>query len=436
MEGVKIGIVGGLGHIGLIQGAGLAELGYQTVSYDKDAKKVREILEGKMPFFEEGLEETIKKAIENSKLSFTADIKDLQGSEILFICVNTPSLPAGKADTSQVYAAVEEAARSINNPFLAVIKSTVPVGTNRGLTAYLEKKGLAQKVTMVSNPEFLREGSGLHDFRKPSRIVIGAASYQPAEKVARLYSPLEAPVIITTWENAELIKYASNAFLAAKISFINEVALLCEKVGGDILEVSRGIGLDPRINPHFLEAGAGFSGPCLEKDLKSLIHQFKKAGEEAKLLKAVLEVNEKQRRSLVQKLEKELGTLKGKHIGILGIAFKAGTDDVRNSHSLPIIKELLSRKAKLTLHDPRVNNFQQAGLSEEDFPGVEWVLSPYEAAEGKEALLILTAWPQYRELDLSRLKDKMAHPLIVDGRNIFEPQKISSLGIKYLGVGR
>jgi UDPglucose 6-dehydrogenase len=236
-------------------------------------------------------------------------------------------------------------------------------------------------------------------------------------------------------QNAELIKHAANAFLASKISFINEIAALCEKVGGDIRVVSRGIGLDPRINPYFLEAGVGFSGPCLEKDLKSLISQFQKVGGKAKLLESALEINERQRNAVVHKLQGQLGTLKGRRIGILGMAFKAETDDVRDSHSLPIIRKLLALGAALTVHDPWIQSFQQAGLDEGEFPEVQWATSPYKAAEGQDALLILTAWPEYRKLDLQRLREALVYPLIVDGRNMFDPQEMQALNIKYLGVG-
>ena len=287
---------------------------------------------------------------------------------------------------------------------------------------------------MVSNPEFLREGSE-YRLLEPSRIIVGARSQEAAEKVARLYSPPGVPVIITNWENAELIKYASNAFLANKISFINEIALLCEKVGGDIRVVSRGIGLDPRINPYFLEAGAGFSGPCLEKDLRSLIYQFQTVEKKAKLLESVLEVNEGQRSNIVHKLQAQLGTLEGRHIGVLGMAFKAETDDIRDSHSLPIVRHLLSLGAVLTVHDPGVKSPQQTGLAAAELPEVQWASSPYEAAQGKDALLILTAWPEYRKLDLKRVKDSLVYPLIVDGRNLFDLREMQALDIKYLGVG-
>lgn len=430
-----VGIVGGLGHIGLIQAACLAKLGYKSIAYDINSAKIKDIQRGKMPFYEPGLEELVHETMDNGLLVFTTRVTDLQEAEMIFICTGTPALPSGEADTSQVYSAIEEVARHRSNQALVIIKSTVPAGTCRKIAAFLQERDLAARAAVVSCPEFLREGSGVQDFWKPSRIVVGAPSRETAEKVAGLYSPPGIPILLTTWENAELIKHASNAFLASKISFINEIALLCEQVGADIRVVSRGIGLDPRINPHFLEAGIGFSGPCLEKDLKSLLRQFQEAKKEAKLLEAALRVNEEKRREIVHKLQAKLGGLRGRRIAVLGMAFKPQTDDVRDSHSLPIIKQLLSAGASVTVHDPWIKSPREGRLAENDLPGVEWASSPHAAAQGKDALLILTAWPEYRELDLKQIKDCLAVPLIVDGRNIYESGQLRELGIDYQGVG-
>lgn len=435
MKEYKIGVMGGLGHIGLIQAACLAKLGYKTTAYDINLEKMRCILKGRMPFQEPGLTELVIESLNNGLLKFTSRIKDLEEADIVFICVGTPSLSSGEADLSQVYSAVEKVARNRSNHCLAVVKSTVPVGTSRNLSQYIKEHKLSEKVTMVSNPEFLREGSGVTDFWEPARIVVGSEAEESAEKVAQIYAPPGVPVIKTSWENSELIKYASNAFLAAKISFINEIALLCEKVGADIRVISRGIGLDPRINPFFLEAGVGFSGPCLEKDLISLIAQFQKVQRKANILESVFQVNEGQRKGMVHKLQEELGPLKGKRIGVLGMAFKEETDDVRQSHSLPILKHLLSLEAVVTVSDPWIKNPEQGGLSKAELPGVEWVSCPYEAARGKDAVLILTAWQEYRELDIQKLKASMRNPLIVDGRNLFNVKDMELLKIKYLGVG-
>ena len=435
MKGNKIGVMGGLGHIGLIQAACLAKLGYKTTAYDIDLGRMKGILQGRMPFHEPGLTELVMESLNNGLLKFTSRIKDLEEADIVFICVGTPSLSSGEADLSQVYSAVKKVARNRSNHCLAVVKSTVPVGTSRNLTQYLKEHKLSEKVTMVSNPEFLREGSGVTDFWEPARIVVGSEAEESAEKAAQIYAPPGVPVIKTSWENSELIKYASNAFLAAKISFINEIALLSEKVGADIRVISRGIGLDPRINPFFLEAGVGFSGPCLEKDLKSLIAQFQKVQRKANILESVFLVNEGQRKEMIHKLQEELGPLKCKRIGVLGMAFKEETDDVRQSHSLPIVKHLLSLEAVVTVSDPWIKNPAQGGLSKAELPGVEWVSCPYEAARDKDAVLILTAWQEYRELDIQKLKASMRNPLIVDGRNLFNVKDMEALKIKYLGVG-
>jgi UDPglucose 6-dehydrogenase len=431
----NIGVIGGLGHIGLIQAACLAKLGYKTTAYDINAEKMERILQGKMPFQELGLPELVMDTVANGFLKFTTEIKDLEEADIVYICVGTPSLTSGEADLSQVFSAVKQLAQNRSSHCLAVIKSTVPVGTSRRITDYLKEHHLSEKVAIVSNPEFLREGSGVTDFWEPARIVVGSQAEEASEKIAGIYAPPGVPVIKTSWENSELIKYASNAFLATKISFINEISLLCEKVEADVRVISRGIGLDPRINPHFIEAGVGFSGPCLEKDLKSLIAQFQKVQRRAKILEAVFAVNEGQRQGLVRKLEEQLGNINGKKIAVLGMAFKAETDDVRESHSLPVVKYLLSLGARITVQDPWVKEPGQGRIAEAELPGVEWVNSPYEAAKGKDAILILTAWQEYRELDLKKLIADMSNPLIVDGRNIFEPRDMEVLKINYLGVG-
>lgn len=435
MKKYCIGVVGGLGHIGLIQAACLAKLGYRVIAYDINVEKMDAILKGKMPFQEQDLTGLVTETIDSGLLTFTPKISDLQEAEIVFICVGTPSLPSGEADLSQVYSAVDQVARNRNTHCLAVIKSTVPVGTSRKLTEYLRKNILSEKVSMISNPEFLREGSGVKDFWEPARIVVGAQHKEAADKVAQLYAPPGVPIISTSWENSELIKYASNAFLATKISFINEISLLCESIGADVRLISKGIGLDPRINPHFIEAGVGFSGPCLEKDLKSLIAQFKDVHKKASILESTLEVNEEQRQCVVKKLHKHLGFLKGKDIAVFGMAFKAETDDVRDSHSLPIVKHLITLGANITVSDPWVSNPRQGRISEAEIPEVKWVSSPYEAAKDKDAVLILTAWQDYKDLNLKRLCNSMRNPLIVDGRNIFNPKDMEALNINYVGVG-
>ncbi|ACB85156.1 UDP-glucose dehydrogenase family protein [Natranaerobius thermophilus] len=431
----NIGIVGGLGHVGLIQSACLAKLGYKVIAYDIDMEKVKTIMKGEMPFQEQGLTELVTEGLNNNTLSFTSEISDLAEAEIVFICVGTPALPNGKSDLSHVYSAVDQIARNRKKNCIAAVKSTVPIGTSRKLTEYLKDNNLSDKVTMVSNPEFLREGTGVKDFWEPDRIVIGAESKEAANKVKQLYSPSEVPVINTTWENSELIKYASNAFLATKISFINEISQLCEDVGADIRVISKGIGLDPRINPHFLQAGIGFSGPCLDKDLNSLINQFKEKQKKPLILESALQVNEQQRASVVEKLQKHLENLRDKDIAVFGMAFKAETDDVRSSHSLPIIRKLLSLGANITVNDPWVKSPEQGRISEAEVAGVEWISSPYRAAKDKDAVLLQTAWQEYENLDYKKLCAEMKKPLVVDGRNLFNREEMESHGIVYVGVG-
>lgn len=430
-----IGIIGGLGHIGLIQAACLAKIGYKTTAYDIDTMKIENILKGEMPFIEQGLTELVIETTKMKLLNFTSNIKDLEDADIVFVCVGTPSLPSGEADLSQLYSAVELLAQNITSHCLAVIKSTVPVGTLRKINEYLITNKLSEKLTMVSNPEFLKEGCGVKDFWEPARIVVGSQSIEVSKKIAGLYTPQGVAVLITNWENAEMIKLVSNAFLSTKISFINEISLLCEKVDADIRIVSKGIGLDPRISPHFIDAGVGFSGPCFEKDLKSLIDQFQKVQRKARILESVLQVNEGQRIGIVRKLEEQLGTLKDKNICVFGMAFKPETDDVRQSHNLPIVKHLLSKGAIVTVTDPWVKSPEHGGLSEDELPGVKWVASPYEAAKDKDAILILTAWQEYRKLDLTKIRAAMANPLIVDGRNMFSIDDMNMQGINYIGVG-
>lgn len=435
MNSANIGVIGGLGHIGLIQAACLSKLGYKTTAYDIDKNKASDVKKGIMPFKECGLEELVIEDVSKSLLSFTSDIGDLQDADIIFICVGTPSMQNGESDLSQVYSAIEQLARTISKPCIAVIKSTVPIGTSRKLTQYLKENNLSDYITMASNPEFLKEGTGVKDFWEPARIIVGSESEETNKRISELYCPKGVPVISTSWENAEMIKLVSNAFLSAKISFINEISILCENTGADIRIVSRGVGLDPRINPYFIEAGVGFSGPCLEKDLKSLISQYEKINKEAKILKSVLDVNEGQRDAVVNKLEAQLGTLQGKRIAVFGMAFKQETDDVRQSHSLPIVKKLLAKGAVVTVSDPWVKSSAQAGISENELPGVEWVSSPYEAVNGKDGVLILTAWKEYKELDIDKLKQSLKNTLIVDGRNLYDTNEMKKQGINYIGVG-
>ena len=435
LQDIKIGVMGGGGHIGLVYAACLSSLGYPTVAYDPDAATLENIKKGCLPFYEPGLEEMVNASLQKGSLVLTDQPEELRYVDVVYICTGTPSLADGKADISRVEQAVLTLARVTQNKVVVIQKSTVPVGTARHLIMLLSGKKLDGNISLVSSPEFLAEGTAVENFWKPDRVVAGAEDPEAADIAALLYLPPGVPVVKTSWENAELIKHASNALLSTKISFINEIARLCEKVEANVREISRGVGLDPRIGPHFLEAGAGFSGPCLEKDLRSLLNQFRKAGEEAPLLKSVLLVNQRQRRLLVKKLEKHTGDLKGKKIGILGLAFKPGTDDVRDSQSLPVIQDLLDRGAEVMAHDPLVLKSRQLEWFKNLFPRVALAETAYGAAQGSHGLLVLTAWPEYSDLDPELLSRVMAAPVIVDGRNTFCPAAMLVQGFNYEGVG-
>ncbi|HOA35678.1 MAG TPA: UDP-glucose/GDP-mannose dehydrogenase family protein [Bacillota bacterium] len=435
MPDLIVGIVGGGGHVGLVQAAGLASLGYYTIAYDLNSARIRELQKGIIPFYEPGLAELVRSGLKCKLLEFTGKIERLRKVDLAYICTGTPSLPGGRTELLQVENAVTAVARAVQKRAIIAVKSTVPVGTARRLSRLLQQQRLSEKAVIVSNPEFLSEGSAVDDFWHPSRIIIGSAEPEAAEIVAGVYAPPHVPVIKTGWENAEMIKYGANAFLALKVSFINLLACLCEKSGGDIRVVSKGLGLDPRIGPSFLEAGAGFSGPCLEKDLRSLIGQFQDAGEEAPLLEAALYINQRQRYLVVSRLKENLGELKGKKIAVLGLSFKPGTDDLRETHTLPVIEQLVFAGAEVTVHDPLLGMMSWPRQMSAFLPDLRWASSPYEAAEGKDALLILTAWPEYRDLNPAKLKSCLANPLVVDGRNLFEPSEMAALGIDYRGVG-
>lgn len=435
MHNLAVGVVGGGGHVGLVQAAGLASLGYYTIAYDLNAAWIKELQKGNVPFYEPGLAELVQSGLKSKLLEFTNKIERLKKVDLAYICTGTPSLPGGRAELLQVENAATAIARTVQKRVVIAVKSTVPVGTARRLSRMLGQLHLSEKAVLVSNPEFLSEGSAVNDFWHPSRIIIGAADPEAAEMVAGIYAPPQVPVIKTSWENAELIKHGSNAFLALRISFVNLLARLCEKSGGDIRVVSKGMGFDPRIGPSYLEAGVGFSGPCLEKDLRSLISQFQDAGEEAPLLEAALYINQRQRHLVVSKLKESLGDLKGKKIAVLGLAFKPGTDDLRDTHTLPVIEQLVFAGAEVTVHDPMLTLISWPRQMSAFLPDLRWASSPYEAAEGKDALLILTAWPEYRDLDPAKLKSCLANPLVVDGRNLFEPAAMAAQGIDYLGVG-
>ena len=430
---MKLGIIGS-GHVGLVTGACFANLGHEVSCIDQDPRKINMLKKGKTPIYEPGLTEMIQSNLRQKRLSFGLDIAQaVKRAEVLFVCVGTPPKDNGEADLTAVESVSREIARIMTCYRLVVDKSTVPVQTGEWVhrTMKLERR---KKVDfdVASNPEFLREGSAVKDFLFPDRIVLGVESKR-AEKILReLYSPLKAPLLVTDIKSAELIKHASNSFLAAKISFINVVSQVCEAVGADIQKVAQGMGLDRRIGASFLNAGIGFGGFCFPKDLSAFIRIGEKLGVDLGLLREVLSINEKQKKNFVAKIEKQLWNLKGKSMGVLGLSFKADTDDMRFAPSIDIVNDLLKEQTRLKLYDP-----QAMALAKEIFPkGVIYVGNPYEAAKDADALLVLTEWPEFLEIDFKRVKKLMRNPFIFDGRNLYDKEKMKKLGFHYFGVGR
>jgi len=432
---MKICIIG-TGYVGLVTGAGLAEFGMEVLCVDKDKKKISALKKGIIPFYEPGLEDLVAKNCSEGRLNFSTNIaKGIDWAKVIFIAVGTPPNTDGSPDLSQVEAAIKEIVRHMKEHRIIVLKSTVPVGTTRWIEE-LMKKELKEDITfdVVSNPEFLREGAAVHDFLHPDRVVIGARNPEAIEIMKEIYSALyliETPFIITTPETAELIKYASNAFLATKISFINEIANLCEKVGADVHHVAKAMGLDGRIGRKFLHPGPGFGGSCLPKDTKGLVHIGKTYGYELEIVKATIKVNERQRLRMVKKIEQMVGKLNKKVIGILGLSFKPNTDDMREAPSIDIIKALLKKGAKIKAFDPAaIENAKKI------FPEITYCSDAYEVAKGSDAIVLITEWNQFRRLDLERIKKLLRKPIFIDLRNVYEPDEMKNLGFKYCGVGR
>lgn len=428
----------GTGYVGLVSGAGLADFGMQVICVDKDTDRIQGLNRGEIPFYEPGLEELVERNVKNGRLSFTTDLKmAVENSLVIFIAVGTPDDGQGKTDLSQVEDVAKRLAQAIDDYKVIVIKSTVPVGTNRRFKEMIQanlKKDIA--VDVVSNPEFLREGSAIEDFMRPNRVVLGSDSAQALAIVKDIYRVLyliEAPFVSTNLETAELIKYASNAFLATKISFINEVANICEKVGADVHDVARAMGLDKRIGPKFLHSGPGYGGSCFPKDTLAFADLGKTLGSPASIVEAVIAVNRSQRARMITKIENAIGPLDGKVVGVLGLTFKPNTSDVRESPALDIVKALLNQGAQIRAYDPAgMDEFQKVVNDEK----ISYWKNAYEAARGAEALVFLTEWNEFRNLDLKKLKDALAKPVILDLRNIYEPERVTDIGFKYMGVGR
>ncbi len=426
-------VVTGAGYVGLVTAVCLAELGNNVVCVDIDEEKIRKLNNNIIPIYEPSLDTLIIKNKADKRLSFTTDLgKAIKESEIIFICVGTPPKENGEADLSYV----ENVARTIANVMdsykLIVEKSTVPVETGYKV-AKIIKAYNAHKVDfdVVSNPEFLREGSAVDDFMHPDRIIIGCENERAKQIMEKLYKPLNAPIIFTDIKSAEIIKHASNSFLATKISFINAVANICELAGADVEKVAEGIGMDERIGRSFLNAGIGYGGFCFPKDAEAFIRISEKLGYNFKLLKATQEINNEQRKNFVKKIEKALWVVKGKTIGVLGLAFKPNTDDIRFAPSIDIVRDLQAEGAKIKAYDPKA--MEKAKLVLED---VVYCNNPYDVAKDSDALLIVTEWNEFRELDLKRIKPLMKHQLIIDGRNIYNPEELKKEGFTYISIGR
>jgi len=428
----RISVVG-TGYVGLVTGACFADLGNHVTCIDIDARKVELLARGTLPIYEPQLEELVQRNLAAGRLRFTTDYRSgLAGAEFVFIAVNTPSGHDGEADLRQVQAAAHSIAEHLTAPAIIVNKSTMPIGTGDWVSGILGRRlppGVAFAV--VSNPEFLREGSAVADFLNPDRVVLGANDRAAAERVAALYAPLKCPIMITDIRTAEMIKYASNAFLAAKISFINEIAAICERLGADVRQVAQGMGYDRRIGAAFLDAGIGYGGSCFPKDVKALEHMASIHGTHPQLLRTVMEINRDQRRRVLQKLRRELGRLEDRTIGILGLAFKPNTDDLREAPALEIIHLLRHEGAHVRAYDPAA-----MARARELLPDLYYGRDAYDAATGCHAVVLVTEWNEFKQLDLARLRDVMAYPFLVDGRNLYDPAALTALGFVYSGIGR
>src|SRR6266496_6071407 len=432
---MQIAVVG-TGYVGLVTGACFAEFGVDVTCVDVVAEKIERLNAGIMPIYEPGLEQLVAKNVQAGRLRFTTEIQQaVEQALVIFLAVGTPPKADGSPDLSFVEAAVCSIAEHMNGYKVIVTKSTVPIGTGEHIRKLISE-GQKKRINfgIVSNPEFLREGAAINDFMRPDRVVIGTADEEAAAIMKDLYRPLyliEAPFVITSLEAAELTKYAANAFLATKISFINEIANLCEKVGCDVHDVAHAIGMDRRIGRKFLHPGPGFGGSCFPKDTRALSAIARRFSSPSRIVDAVIEVNEQQRLSMVPKIETLVGGLKGKRIAVLGLAFKPETDDIREAPSIDIIRGLIENGAKVSAYDPVANEQAQKVL-----PDIEYVIDEYAAATGADALVIITEWNQFRALDLERIRNLMKVPRIADLRNIYEPADMRQLGFEYVGVGR
>ncbi len=431
---MKLAMIGS-GYVGLVTGACLADFGHEVALFDTDRTKIDRLREGVLPIYEPGLDVLVKRNVEAGRLRFETELAAVtRKADAIFIAVGTPARRGdGHADLSYVYSAADSIAAAVTGPCVVVCKSTVPVGTNREVLRRIRAARPNAQVEIASNPEFLREGSAIEDFKRPDRIVVGAESELARQTMAAIYRPLslnQTPILFTDIETAEITKYAANAFLATKVSFINEIADLCEQVGGNVQDVARGMGLDRRIGPKFLHAGPGYGGSCFPKDTEALVQTARDAGVRLRVVEAVVDANETRKASMASRIGDALGSLDGRTIAILGLTFKPNTDDMRDAPALRIVPALQAAGAILRVHDPE-------GMAEASklINGVEWCDGPYHAAETSDALVLLTEWDAYRALDLFRLKRLMRGAAFVDLRNVYKPNEVTAAGFDHFGIG-
>ncbi|MBF6613537.1 MAG: UDP-glucose/GDP-mannose dehydrogenase family protein [Chloroflexi bacterium] len=431
-------VVVGTGYVGLVTGTCFADLGNHVACVDVVQEKIDKLKEGQSPIYEPGLEELIGRNLKAHRLEFTTSYEEaLKGAEFVFIAVGTPEAADGSADMQYVEAAARNIGRSApgrsEQPLIVINKSTVPIGTG-DLVGRLVKGNAPSdfNFAVVSNPEFTREGQAVLDFLQPDRVVLGSEDAWAAELVRELYLPLEAPIIVTDIRTAEMIKYASNAILATYISFINEIAMICESLGADVKKVAQGMGYDKRINAQFLNAGVGFGGSCFPKDVKALAHMAEQSNTRPALLNAVIDINKDARRLFVDKVVRLVGgDVNGKRIGVLGLSFKPDTDDMRESPAVDILQALREQGAEIHAYDPVAMEVARSQVK-----GVHFCSDAYETAAGADALLLITAWNEFKQLDMEKLHKVMRHPILVDGRNVYDPKEMRDLGFTYAGVGR
>jgi UDPglucose 6-dehydrogenase len=429
---MKLTIIG-TGYVGLVTGTCFAEVGHQVICVDKDTEKVKLLQLGGMPIYEPGLEEMVKRNVAAGRLRFTDSTQDgVENSDVIFIAVPTPPQPDGSVDLSFMESVSREIAQSMTSYKIVVDKSTVPVQTGDKVAETIKRYCKAKvEVDVVSNPEFLREGFAVDDFMKPDRVVIGVRTQRPVQAMRKIYEPFNCPIIITDINSAELIKHAANSFLALKISYINAISVICEATGANVQEVANGMGMDTRIGRKFLDAGLGFGGSCFPKDLSAFIKISEQLGYDFKLLKEVQGINAAQMDRFVKKIADTLWVLKDKTIGVLGLAFKQNTDDVRLSPAIDLCHRLQKEGARLRVHDPKAMEKAKAVLKNVDF-----VENMNDVAEGCDALVIATEWPQFKKLNLERARRALTHPILFDGRNLFDPAEMEQLGFIYKSIGR